>query len=39
MMKKMGYNQKHGLKFDKGRRNILRSFVPKVKGRDYYLKT
>jgi len=37
-MKKMGYNLKHGegLNFEKGRRSLLRNFVPKGKPVNYY---
>ena len=38
MMRKMGYNLKHGesLNFRKGRRSLLRNFVPKGKPANYY---
>jgi len=38
IMKKMGYNLKHGegLNFKKGRRSLLRNFVPKGKPVNYY---
>ena len=38
MMKKMGYNLKHGegLNFGKGRRSLLLNFVPKGKPANYY---
>ena len=38
MMKKMGYNLMHGdgLNFRKGRRSLLRNFVPKGKPANYY---
>ena len=38
MMKKMGYNLKHreGLNFEKGRRSLLRNFMPKGKPANYY---
>jgi len=37
-MKKMGYNLKQGagLNFGKGRRNLMRNFVPKGKPANYY---
>jgi len=38
MMENMGYDPTSGLglNFDKGRRILLRSFVPKGKAPDYY---
>jgi len=38
MMRKMGYNLKHGkgLNFRKGRRDFLRNFVPRGKPTNYY---
>ena len=38
MMKKIGYNLKHrkGLNFGKGRRCLLRNFVPRGKPANYY---
>jgi len=41
MMENMGYDlmKKSGLNFSKGRRTLLRSFVPKGKGPDYYHKS
>ena len=41
MMENMGYDltKSHGLNFDKGRRILLRSFIPKGKTPDYYQKT
>ena len=37
-MKKMGYDLRHGagLNFEKGRRSLLRNFVPKEKPANYY---
>ena len=37
-MKKMGYNLEHGmgLNFGKGRRSLMRNFVPKGKPANYY---
>ena len=41
MMEKMGYDftKESGLNFGKGKRALLRSFVPKGKNSDYYHKT
>jgi len=41
MMERMGYDLTNGpdLNFDKGRRTLLRSFVPKRKTSDYYHRT
>ena len=41
MMERMGYDftKKSGLNFGKGKRALLRSFVPKGKDPDYYNKT
>ena len=41
MMERMGYDliNRPGLNFGKGRRTLLRSFVPKGKAPDYYHKT
>ena len=41
MMKRMGYDlaSRPGLNFGKGRRSLLRSFVPKGKAPDYYHQT
>ena len=41
MMKRMGYDliNRPGLNFGKGRRSLLRSFVPKGKAPDYYHQT
>jgi len=41
MMENMGYDLTNGpgLNFDKGRRTLLRSFVPKGKAPDYYHQT
>jgi len=41
MMENMGYDltSGHGLNFGKGRRTLLRSFVPKRKFPDYYHRT
>ena len=41
MMERMGYDLTNGpgLNFDKGRRTLLRSFVPKGKTPDYYYRT
>jgi len=38
MIKKMGYNLKHGkgLNFGKGRRSLLRNLVPRGKSANYY---
>ena len=38
MMRKMGYNLKHGkdLNFEKRRRSLLRNFVPRGKPANYY---
>ena len=38
MMEKMGYDltKRSGLNFSKGRRTLIRSFVPKEKAPDYY---
>ena len=38
IMKKMGYSLKHGegLNFGKGRRSLLRNFMPKGKPANYY---
>ena len=40
MMERMGYDftKESGLNFDKGKRALLRSFVPKAKNPDYYYK-
>ena len=37
-MKKMGYDLKHGegLNFEKGRRSLIRTFVPKGKPANFY---
>jgi len=38
MIEKMGYNltKRSGLNFSKGRRTLIRSFVPNEKAPDYY---